>query len=98
MNEELNCRLFSFDELVNYSYIKLLTFSEGLQELIDELEDVRLDLECEEYNTPEEIQDLVFIDTQLRYIYNNLYTSIDALKHHEAKSFCKIQDSLICLN
>lgn len=98
MKEELNTRLFSFDELVNYSYIKLLTFTSGLQELIDELEDVRLDLECEEYNTPEEIEDLVFIDTQLRYVYHNLNVAIDALAHHETKSFCTIHDSLICLN
>ena len=98
MQEELNTRLFSYDELVNYSYIKLLTFSESLQELIDELEDIRLDLECEEHNTPEEIEDLVFIDSQLRYIYHNLNTSIEALVSHEAKVFCNMNDSLICLN
>jgi hypothetical protein len=98
MNEELNTRLFSFDELVNKSYINLLYFSQNLQESVEEFEDIRLDLECEDYNTPEEIQELVFIDTQLRYVYQNLKISIDALAHHEAKSFCRIKDSLICLN
>ena len=32
MNEELNTRLFSFDELVNKTYINLLNFSQNLQE------------------------------------------------------------------
>jgi hypothetical protein len=98
MNEEVNSKLFTFDELMKYSYIRLLDFSRGLQELIEELEDIRLDLECEEYNTPDEINDLVFIDTQLRFIYSNFNTSIHALKYHEAKSFCMVNDSLICLN
>lgn len=98
MNEELNTRLFSFDELVNKTYINLLNFSQNLQELVEEFEDIKLDLECEDYNTPEEIQELAFIDTQLRYVYQNLKISIDALAHHEAKSFFRIQESLICLN
>lgn len=98
MDEELNTRLFSFDELIKKSYIGLLEFTQGLQELIDEFEDMRLELESEEQNTPEEIQDLVFIDSQLRYVYHNLNVGIDALAHHEAKSFCVVNESLICLN
>ncbi len=97
-NPDINNRLFSFDELVNYNYLKLFDYSQGLKELLDELEDIKLDIEVEENTTEKEVEDLEFIKLQISYITINLKTTIEVLEYLEAKSFVFIYNSQCSLN
>lgn len=101
MSEEINTKLYSFNELKEFSYGKLLLFNSDLVGVIDELEFMKIDIESilNDELTDKDIADLAFIDGQLRYLYKNYYTSIDALVYQESKVFLKdLAPNQICLN
>lgn len=100
MSEEVNTKLYSLEELKQLEYGKLLVFSNNLNNIIEEFENIRFGIEIDNDDfSEEEISDLAFIDAQLRYLYQNYNNSLIAMEYHEDKIFCLKTDLLdICLN
>ena len=98
-----NTKIFRIEELQFKPYAVLMkslnSFIEVASELEQCLEEIE-ELENEQgFLDSETLADMNLITTQLDYLYQNIKTSIDAMKYQEAKSFFKITDlPLVCLN
>lgn len=98
-----NARIFSIEELKFKPYGLLMnslnTFIEvasELEEYIEEMEELEIEQGFLDSETHAEVN---LVSTQLDYLYQNIKTTIDAMKYKEDKAFFKVTNlPLVCVN